>query len=161
VHMASSSRSARILVVDDEQIIALALAAILEKNGYDVEKAFSGDEAVAKAADFNPDLLLSDVSMGTMTGIEAATQITAKLPRCRVLFLSGHASKADIAEAAPKRMVYSFASKPLHPADLLSALAYMLSGFNATDDPGVISIEPGAMKVYVSDWMKGMESVQC
>jgi CheY-like chemotaxis protein len=66
-------------------MIALTLSALLQKRGYEVATAFSGKEAVAKAAEFFPDLLLSDVNMEAKNGLRAVAQITANLPDCKVL----------------------------------------------------------------------------
>lgn len=117
---------ARILVVDDDLTLALALSEFLVEQGYGVATAFSGQEAIEKAADFSPNLLISDVCMDGVNGVEAAVAITAMLPGCRVLFLSGIASMYDLMSAAPEGLVYSFIPKPLHPLDLLNAIAYML-----------------------------------
>jgi CheY-like chemotaxis protein len=121
-----NEKPARILVVDNDQLIAWTLGAILEEQGYEVATAFSGEEAVAKAPVFVPHLLVSDINMGAMSGVEAAIRITTNFSECKVLFLSGLASNSDILDTAPERLVYSFASKPLPPLDLLSAIAYML-----------------------------------
>jgi len=151
-----NKRQARILVVDDDKTIAETLSAILQEKGYEVAAAFSGEEAVAKADGFLPDLLLSDVNMGRMNGIEAATRITAKLPDCRVLFLSGHISMAEVMSAAPEGLVYSFASKPIHPLDLLSAIAYMLPAANAFKDRGAMAIEDEAIERYAPARMRAL-----
>jgi len=127
-------RQAKILVADNDPAIAVTLGAILEQQGYVVATVFSGEEAVAIAEVFSPDLLVSDVYMSGMNGVEAAARITAKLPECRVLFLSGVASMSDVLKAAPKRLVYSFTSKPLHSLDLLNAIAYMLSAVSTLND---------------------------
>ena len=150
-----SKRQARILVVDDERTIALTLSAILQKQGYAVATAFSGEEAVARAAEFFPDLLVYDVCLGAMNGVEAATWITVMLPECGVLFLSGQASMADVMNAAPERLVYSFASKPLHPLDLLNAIAYMLSAVSTPDDAAAMAAVPGAIQRNGIEWMPG------
>jgi CheY-like chemotaxis protein len=139
---------ARILVVDDEQTIAQTLSVILQNQGYQVATAFSGEAAVAEAASFIPDLLLTDVCLGTMNGIEAAVKITAILPECRVLFISGLASASDVFNIAPQRLVYSFTSKPLHPLDLLNAIAYILSAVNTAGDPAVTAVEDDAIQRY-------------
>jgi CheY-like chemotaxis protein len=151
-----NKRLARILVVDDNKTIAQTLSAILQEKGYEVAAAFSGEAAVAKADGFLPDLLLSDVNMGRMNGIEAATRITAKLPDCRVLFLSGHISMAEVMSAAPEGLVYSFASKPIHPLDLLSAIAYMLPAANAFKDRGAMAIEDEAIERYAPARMRAL-----
>ena len=139
---------ARILVVDDDKMVALTLSAILQEQGYEVATAFNGKEAIVKAATFFPDLLLSDVNMGAMNGVEAATRITAKLPDCRVLFLSGHASMSDVLDSAPRRLVFSFMSKPVHTLELLNAIAYQLSAINTSDDPAVRAVEDDAVQRY-------------
>jgi CheY-like chemotaxis protein len=125
----------RILVVDDEPTIAVTLAAILKEEGYEVETAFSGEEAVRKAARFNPNLLITDLIMGAMNGMEAAARITAMLPDCRVLFFSGTRSFDELCQAAPKRLVYSFARKPMPVPDLLNAIAYLVSAVNTVYVP--------------------------
>jgi CheY-like chemotaxis protein len=139
---------ARILVVDDSQTIALTLSAILQEHGYETATAFSGAEAITKAAGFLPDLLVSDVCMGAMNGIEAASRITARLPGCKVLFLSGQASMSDVLNAAPERLVYSFISKPIHPLDLLNAIAYMLPAANPREDAVAMVMEQEAIERY-------------
>lgn len=131
------TRQIRLLVVDDEQVTAISMGTILKMHGYEVATAFSGEEALVKAADFVPDLLVTDISMGVMNGIEAATRITATLPDCTVLFVSGHAAWSDVLTAVPKRMVYRFVSKPIHPLDLLDAIASMLP--SASTEEGLIA----------------------
>jgi CheY-like chemotaxis protein len=144
---------ARILVVDDEQVAALTLSAILQEQGYEVATAFSGEEAVAKAPGFIPDLLVCDVFMRAMNGVDAATRITAMLAECRVLFLSGHASLSDLLNTAPERLVYSLISKPLPPLDLLNAIACMLSALSPVDDQALRTMELEAIERYANKWM--------
>jgi DNA-binding NtrC family response regulator len=112
-----NKRQVRILVLDDDRTVALALSEILAEQGYEVATVFSGEKALMKAAEFSPDLLISDVCMDGMNGVEAAIRITAMLPGCKVLFVSGLASMAEVLNAAPKRLVFSFMSKPLHSLD--------------------------------------------
>jgi CheY-like chemotaxis protein len=130
----------RILVVDDEEIIAITLCEILREEGYQVDTAFSGEDAIKKASEFPPDLLLSDIAMGAMNGIEAAVRITAALPECKVLFLSGHFSISDTQSTLPEQLVYSFMTKPVRVPDLLNAIAYMLPMAGATDTQSVVTV---------------------
>jgi CheY-like chemotaxis protein len=116
----------RILVADWDQTNALTLSAILDRTGYEVDTVFNGEDAVVKATTFRPGLFITEPYMGRLSGIEAAAQITAMLPDCKVLVLSNDASSADIATAAPEHLVYSFTSKLLHPLDLLNVVAYLL-----------------------------------
>jgi CheY-like chemotaxis protein len=144
----NEKKTARILVVDDDEMIALTLTAILQEQGYEAATAFGGKEAVALAEEFLPDLLLSDVHMGTMNGIQAAIRITAKLPHCRVLFLSGCASIKDLLIDAPKRLECSFLSKPPDLLDLLNAIAYMLPSESAAQVPEEIVVDHGTLVSY-------------
>ncbi|MGA3343990.1 MAG: response regulator [Terracidiphilus sp.] len=128
-----NKRPARILVADGERTVAQTLSRFLVEQGFAVSTAISGEEAIAQASWFFPDLLLTDVFMGEVSGVKAAAEITAKLPGCKVLFLSGSASVSEVMSAAPERLVYSFMSKPMRPLDLLNAIAYMLPVCTAHD----------------------------
>jgi len=119
--------------VDDEQPLALTLKAILQYHGYEAATAFSGEEAVATAVSFVPDLLLSDIHMGTMDGIEAARQITAKLPKCKVLFLSGHLAVSQTKLTSTKSFQFELASTPVPPPELIKIISEMLSGTSTPD----------------------------
>jgi CheY-like chemotaxis protein len=68
---------ARILVEGWDQTNALTLSAMMERTGYEVATVFDGEEAVVKAATFTPDLSITEPFMGRLSGIEAATAITA------------------------------------------------------------------------------------
>jgi CheY-like chemotaxis protein len=127
-------QQARILVADWDQSNAITLSAILERAGFRVAIAFGGKEAVEEAKQFRPDLFLTEANLGELPGIEAAVQITAAFPECRVLFLSCEASIVDIIKAAPQDLVYSFTPKPIHSLDLLNAVAYLLSAEWSTGD---------------------------
>ena len=90
----------RVLVVDDEQIIADTLAKILDLNGYEATAVYSGQAAVESARNLRPDLIISDVIMQDMDGIQAAIQIRDFLPSCKILLFSGQAATADLLENA-------------------------------------------------------------
>jgi CheY-like chemotaxis protein len=117
---------ARILVVGREPVQALTLAAIMERTGYEIATAFSGEEAVATALTFVPELLLTEVPIGGITGIEAAAQITAILPHCKVLFLSTEVAVSDMLDSVPAGLNFSFVPRPIHPLDLLKIIADLL-----------------------------------
>jgi CheY-like chemotaxis protein len=90
----------RVLVADDEQVIANTLAIILNQAGFEARAVYSGEKAIDALDSFQPDMLISDVIMTGMTGIEAAIQTRAKLPRCKILLFSGQAATADLLERA-------------------------------------------------------------
>jgi CheY-like chemotaxis protein len=111
----------RVLVADDEEVIADTLAIILEHAGFEACAVYSGEEAVETARTFKPDMLISDVVMGGITGIDAALQVRAHLPSCKVLLFSGQAATVDLlGEARRQGHAFELLSKPVHPADLLA-----------------------------------------
>jgi CheY-like chemotaxis protein len=113
----------RVLVVDDEQVIADTLAKILDLNGYDASAVYTGTAAVELARSLQPDLIISDVIMPDMDGIEAAINIRGFLPNCKILLFSGQAATADLLENARARgHEFEILGKPVHPSDLLAKL---------------------------------------
>jgi CheY-like chemotaxis protein len=113
----------RVLVVDDEQVIADTLAKILDINGYEASAVYTGTAAVEKARTLQPDLIISDVIMPDMNGIEAAISIRGFLPSCKILLFSGQAATADLLEnARAQGHEFEILAKPVHPADLLAKL---------------------------------------
>jgi CheY-like chemotaxis protein len=116
----SESRDGVVLVVDDEQVIADTLSMILSKSGYHVLTAYDGKTALELARATPPALLITDVMMPGMTGIELAILIVNLFADCKVLLFSGQAATVDLLEKA-RNMGHDFAilSKPVHPTDML------------------------------------------
>jgi len=113
----------RVLVADDEQVIANTLATILTRSGFDARATYSGETAVEMAAEWKPNMLISDVIMNGITGIEAAIQVRALLPECKILLFSGQAATADLLEKARAQgHEFEILAKPVHPTDLLAKL---------------------------------------
>jgi CheY-like chemotaxis protein len=113
----------RVLVADDEQVIANTLAIILNQAGFEARAVFSGEKAVEALDIFQPDMLISDVIMTGMTGIEAAIITRQRLPKCKILLFSGQAATADLLEKARTQgHEFEILAKPVHPTDLLAKL---------------------------------------
>src|SRR3569833_2293787 len=87
-----------ILVVDDERLIAETTGEILRRAGYDAFAAFDGSSGLQLAMRMNPDLILTDVIMPGMNGIDLAVTIRKALPQNHVILLSGQAGIADLLE---------------------------------------------------------------
>ena len=113
----------RVLVADDEQVIANTLAIILNQAGFEAKAVYSGENALETIDEFQPNMLISDVIMTGMTGIEAAIKVRAKLPGCKILLFSGQAATADLLEKARAHgHEFEILAKPVHPTDLLAKL---------------------------------------
>ena len=109
-----------VFVVDDEEIIAKTLALILSGSGFYTKSFTDPSMVLEEARRMEPDLLISDVSMPGMSGIDLAIEMRKIYPRCKTLLFSGQASTADLLEKA-RQDGHDFVllEKPVHPADLL------------------------------------------
>ena len=121
--MPETAAKPKVLISDDERVIADTLAAILNHGGFEARAAYSSAQALEMAPEFRPDLLISDVIMQDMNGIEAAIRIKAMLPEIRVFLLSGQTATPEWLEKE-KADGYGFEvlMKPVHPSDLISRL---------------------------------------
>jgi CheY-like chemotaxis protein len=112
-----------VFVVDDEQVIATTLAIILNKAGFDAHALFSGQEAVDSFDKLQPDLLIMDVIMPGMNGIEAAITTRTKLPNCRILFVVGTGcDHGPAGNGSTQGQEFEILAKPVHPTDLLEMI---------------------------------------
>jgi CheY-like chemotaxis protein len=113
----------RILVVDDEPLIADTIVQILNRNGFIAEAAYGGREAIAAARLSSPELILSDVLMPHIDGVEAAITIQKFLPKARIVLFSGQAATVEIlARARQRGYQFELLAKPLHPTQLIKHL---------------------------------------
>ena len=122
--MQEASTKFRILVADDDSVIASTLSQILRLSGYETETVNSGEEAVSMAAKRKPDILITDVVMGGITGIEAAIRILEFIPACLIILISGQANTSDhLASACRDGHQLEILPKPVHPRVLLERIA--------------------------------------
>jgi DNA-binding NtrC family response regulator len=124
-----------VLVVDDESAIADTLTEILSRSGYAAMAAYDGNGALETALVAPPEMLITDVILPGMSGVELAIRMRRIFPECKVLLFSGQASTADLLASA-KREGHHFTllSKPIHPHDLLTCVSDALkqSGLQAS-----------------------------
>ena len=123
----SAPERIKVLVVDDEHSIADTLTIILRRHGFDTATAYCGATAVEAARLWNPDILLTDVVMPDMNGIEAAILIQAAHPRCKVLLFSGQAAAQDMLAGHPEQASFRFLQKPIHPIELIDSLRTLVA----------------------------------
>ncbi len=113
----------KVLVADDERVIADTLVIILNQAGFDATAVYSGEKAVEQAQALKPDMLISDVIMLDLNGIDAAITIRKMLPTCKILLFSGQAATADLLDRARNQgHEFEILAKPVHPQDLLAKL---------------------------------------
>lgn len=113
----------RVLILDDERVIANTLALILNRSGFEARAVYNAQDAIETARHISPDFLISDVVMEGTTGIDAAIQISELVPHCRIILFSGQASTADLLERAEADgHHFELLVKPVHPRTLIQRL---------------------------------------
>ena len=121
--MSENDLRPKVLVADDERVIADTLVIILNQSGFDATAVYSGTKAVELAESLKPDMLISDVIMPDLSGIDAAISVRRILPTCKILLFSGQAATADLLDKARQQgHEFEILAKPVHPQDLLAKL---------------------------------------
>ncbi|MGB9288232.1 MAG: response regulator [Terracidiphilus sp.] len=116
-----------VLVVDDESAIADTVTEILSRSGYAAMTAYDAYEAIETALITPPEMLITDVIMPGMTGIELAIKVRHIFPYCKILLFSGQAATVDLlATAKCAGHHFNILYKPMHPKDLLIKVAESL-----------------------------------
>jgi two-component system response regulator AtoC len=111
----------RVLVVDDEENVRLVLRTLLKKHGYEVEVADGGEAALLSLDSFDPDVILTDVRMPRMGGLDLLAALAAKQHPATVIVMSAFGS-VDLAIEAMKAGAYDYVSKPFKPDEVVLAL---------------------------------------
>ncbi|MGC1872799.1 MAG: response regulator [Acidobacteriaceae bacterium] len=116
-------RNPVVLVVDDEVVIADTLTTILAQHGIAAMTAYNGFDALEIARVIPPDLLLADVVMPGMSGIDVAITIKKDIPDCAILLFSGQAAtKGLLARAGKAWCDFEVLLKPIHPEKLVKLI---------------------------------------
>lgn len=111
----------RVLVVDDEENLRLVLRTLLRRHGYEVETAESGEDALGMVDSFGPDVVLTDVRMPKMGGLDLLTTLKAKGNEATVIVMSAYGNM-DLALEAMKAGAYDYVQKPFKPDEVVLAL---------------------------------------
>lgn len=113
----------RVLIVDDERLIADTCAEILEGAGFDTRTAYDGWAALEMVRGFQPDYLLTDVLMPRVNGVELAIYVSKMLPAARILLFSGQAGISEILlQGNEQGYEFELVAKPIHPIKLIERL---------------------------------------
>lgn len=117
-----------ILVVDDEKRIADTLALILRSKEYIVEVAYDGAAGLERYRAMRPNLVISDVVMPGVNGVEMAIAIRKEFPGSRILLFSGQAVSADMLDDARSRGYdFEMLAKPVHPDELIQKVGALIN----------------------------------
>ncbi len=115
-----------ILIVDDEAIIRQAVQRILEHEGYEVDTASSGHSALEKVQSKNYNLVISDLKMPGMSGMEVLKSIKILQPNVPVIIITGYAT-VDTAVDAIKNGAFDYLSKPFNPVQVKDLVTKAIS----------------------------------
>ena len=119
----------KILIVDDEPNIVISLEFLMKKEGFEVAVANDGDEALAKVASFNPDLLLLDVMMPRKSGFEVCEALRADPSRAalKIVMLTAKGRDTEVAKGLALG-ADAYVTKPFSTKDLVVKVKEMLAG---------------------------------
>ena len=118
---------ARILVTEDEDSLRMFVARALRLDGHETEEAADGAEGLEKLKSGTYDLLLSDIRMPVMDGIELAHQAASSWPDLKILLMTGYAEQRERADDLMDKIV-DVVSKPFTLPDIRKAVARALAG---------------------------------
>jgi CheY-like chemotaxis protein len=113
----------KIIVIDDEALIAETVVEILNGEGFEAMPVSSGAAAVELAKVVRPAVILSDVIMPGMNGIETGIKIRQIVPNCKIILFSGQAATVDLLEQARRQgHRFDILAKPIRPENLISLI---------------------------------------
>jgi CheY-like chemotaxis protein len=117
----------RVLIVDDERVITDTLVTIFSQSGYETKGVYSAEQALALLEGWYPNLVVIDVLLPAMNGIDLAIRMKSQLPECRMSLFSGQAATTDLLEQAKKSgHTFDVVAKPVHPTELLELAGQLL-----------------------------------
>ncbi len=129
----SGANQYKAFIVDDEPVICTSLEMILARQGFDARSFVEPLDALRAAQEVSPDLLLTDVVMPTMSGIELAIHMKQLCPDCKVLLLSGQSATLDLlAKARGDGHNFELMGKPVHPIALVEKIWRVLDRTSAS-----------------------------
>jgi len=116
-----------VLVIDDEAIACRRLKAALEKSGYAVETCESGTEAIERMRERAYDVVVTDIRMGDVDGIEVLDAVQRLHPKTKTILITGFAT-VELAREALAKGAYDFVAKPFQPKDLRAIIERAVQG---------------------------------
>ena len=137
------ARLLEVLLLDDEPIVGRRLKPALDKIGCHVEVFENPLEAVARIDNKEFDIVVTDIRMEEMDGIQVLEHVQKKWPRTKVIMITGYA-KMDLAREAMGKGVFDFIAKPFRPDDLRQIIASAAESLGVSIDAALLNDEPVA-----------------
>lgn len=123
----------RILVVDDELNVCKSIRQALLSQSYDVDMALSGEEALHKEAEGKYDVIIADLMMPGLSGLDLLKSLKAANTRAKVIMVTGYPTMKTTVQAM-QIGAFDYLPKPFLPAELRNLVAKALSAADAEDD---------------------------
>jgi DNA-binding NtrC family response regulator len=144
----SETKPARILVVDDDVDGLAVLKTRLVHAGYEVETAESAEKALARLRAFGPDMIVTDVRMAGMTGLDLLTRVKTSMPAVEVVVMTAH-DDMQTAVTAMKSGAFDFLVKPVDPKALVRLAERFAKERELVVEDGAAEIETGRRGIMV------------
>jgi DNA-binding response OmpR family regulator len=155
----------RVLVVDDDEDFAQSLAMLLKSRGYEIELAYSGEEAIEKSYKQHFDITFMDVMLPGKSGVESFTEIRQFKPKAKVVMMTGF-SLEEILDEAMEKGAWGIFNKPLNVKKMLEMLEKLRAEhiLLVDDDPDFVNsikilLEKNGKTVFTAK--DGKEAVEC
>jgi CheY-like chemotaxis protein len=119
----SEGKKLKIIVIDDEEVIAATVVEILNQEGFEATAVSDGVAAIKLARDLQPNVVLSDVIMPGLDGVETGIRLREIVPNCKIILFSGQAATVDLLEKARRQWHhFDILAKPVKPEQLISVI---------------------------------------
>jgi DNA-binding NtrC family response regulator len=119
-----------VMLIDDEPIVGKRLKPALEKSGYDVEIYETGAAALKRIDEKDFDIVVTDVRMDEVDGMDILARVTEKAPRTKVIIITGYAT-IELAREALAKGAFDFIAKPFKPDDLRETIRKAIQALRA------------------------------
>lgn len=146
--MALPGRPLRVLVADDERVITDSLAAILRSHGFEVTSVYSGYSAIETALTLLPDVIICDILMPGVNGVDAILSMSRRLRNTKFVLLSGYAHSVDILKRAQQQQLeFIYLQKPVAPHILVEHVKKLALGATPSSSESSLPQESSSREV--------------
>jgi DNA-binding NtrC family response regulator len=153
------SSKAKVLVIDDEQIVLKSCTRILSAEGYDVQIVQTGDEGLRKLVEEKFDVVLTDLKMPDMSGMEVLEKVLDSYPDMIVIMITGY-STVQTAVDAMKMGAYDYVPKPFTPEELVEAVGKALDKKKQAEESVYLRVKESEVRDGLHNLMGKSERMQ-